>query len=386
MMFAAFIFWAAMAFVIYAYAFYPLLMAALARITPKPVRQCEDYPLAATVVIAAYNEAATIGRRICEFLTLLHATSPPGNLIVVSDGSTDRTAELARESAGERVRVIELPRNMGKAVALNAGCAAADNPILVFADSRQSWAPDALGKMLRNFADPSVGAVSGDLELRAESGVMGGVGLYWRYEKWLRRNEALVHSTVGATGAISAVRRELFQEIPGGTILDDVYWPLNVAMKGFRVVHEPQAKAFDRLPGNPRDEFRRKVRTLSANFQLARRLPRALNPWRNPIWFQFVSHKLARLIVPWALLAMLVCSAIAPGLFYRMAFWAQVALYVLGLLGLSKNVGKRLRIASAAGSFLVLNAAAWLGFWVWLTGRTGQSWKKVNYAHTNFCQ
>ena len=109
-----------------------------------------------------------------------------------------------------------------------------------------------------------------------------------------------MHVIVGVTGAISAVRRELFRPIPSGTLLDDVYWPLLVAMQGYRVIHEPRARAYDRLPERPLDEFQRKLRTLTGNFQLVARLPQALLPWRNPIWFQFLSHKLLRLLMPWA--------------------------------------------------------------------------------------
>ena len=125
-----------------------------------------------------------------------------------------------------------------------------------------------------------------------------------RYERWLRHNEGQIGSVVGVTGAISAVRRELFRPIPHGTILDDVYWPLQVAMIGYRVVRDPRARAYDSLPERAGDEFRRKVRTLAGNLQLLARLPGALLPWRNPIWLQFISHKVLRLLVPWALATM----------------------------------------------------------------------------------
>jgi biofilm PGA synthesis N-glycosyltransferase PgaC len=277
--------------------------------------------------------------------------------------------------------VLELPVKSGKATALTAGCEAAVNEVIVFADTRQIWAPDALQLLLENFADPAIGAVGGDLIVETAPGVLGGVGLYWRYEKWLRQLESRVHSTVGVTGAISAVRRELFRGIPHGVILDDVYWPLQVAMQGFRVVHDCRAHAYDRLPDRTRDEFRRKVRTLSGNFQLMSRLPSALLPWRNPVWLQLISHKLLRLAVPWALLAMLFLSAVIPGNVYRLAFWLQVECYVLGFLGTWKDVGGRVRLASAAASFVVLNAAAWLGFWIWLSGKTAKSWRKIAYKH-----
>src|SRR5207248_2251639 len=133
------------------------------------------------------------------------------------------------------------------------------------------------------FADPEVGAVSGDLTLTS-AGVLGGVGLYWRFEKWLRKKESRLWAQVGVSGSISAVRRKLFRPIPRGTILDDVYWPMQVVLQGYRVVHDSEACAFDRLPPRPGDEFRRKVRTLAGNIQLLTLLPALLLPWRNPVW------------------------------------------------------------------------------------------------------
>jgi cellulose synthase/poly-beta-1,6-N-acetylglucosamine synthase-like glycosyltransferase len=264
-------------------------------------------------------------------------------------------------------------------VALSEGCRAARHDIIVFADARQRWAADAMQRLLENFADPSIGAVSGELVLEKSSGIMAGVGLYWRFEKWLRRSEGRVHSTVGVTGAISAVRRELFRPIPAGTILDDVYWPLSVVLQGFRNVHDERAIAYDRLPEQAGNELRRKVRTLSGNYQLLSRIPAAMAPWRNPIWLQFLSHKLLRLVVPWALLGLLAGCALLEAPVYRIMFWGQAAAYCVALAGLAPKISTRFRLASAAASFLVLNFAAWLAFWVWISGRAGKSWVKVTY-------
>src|SRR5262249_51180948 len=150
--------------------------------------------------------------------------------------------------------------------------------------------------------------------------------------------------------------------VPAGTILDDVYWPLAVARAGHRVVHEGRARAFDRLPETARDEFRRKVRTLTGNFQLMARMPAALLPWCNRLWWQFVSHRSLRLVVPWALLVMLAASGALAGPVYRLAFWGQIAVYTLGLLGTRPSIAGRSRLAARIASFLVLNAAAWVAF------------------------
>jgi cellulose synthase/poly-beta-1,6-N-acetylglucosamine synthase-like glycosyltransferase len=387
------VFWACVGLVGYTYAVYPLILAVLARRRPGRTVGVGEAPGGDTpisVIVAAHNEDWCIGRRVAELAEIVASRPAGGELIVVSDGSTDQTVEAARAaeslamanagSAGNcPISVVELSSNEGKAVALNRGCSSAVHPILVLADARQTWARDAIDRLVANFIDPAVGAVSGDLVLESAAGVMAGVGLYWRFEKWLRQAESAVYSMVSVTGSICALRRELFRPIPPGTVLDDCYWPLEVVMQGYRVIHEPRALAYDRLPEHARDEFRRKVRTLAGNFQLMARLPSVLSLSRNPIWWQFVSHKALRLAVPWALLLMLLTSGALAGPLYRVAFSCQVAFWCLGVAGLWPNVAARWRVASTAASFLVLNAAAWLAFWVWISGSTTRSWSKVKY-------
>jgi cellulose synthase/poly-beta-1,6-N-acetylglucosamine synthase-like glycosyltransferase len=373
------LFWVCAACVVYPYAVYPLALALLARWRGRPVSATGAPPSSVSIVIAAHNEEESVNRRLKELTGVLETSGLDGEVILVSDGSTDATASLARAHTKHRVRVLDLAKHEGKAAALSAGCALAEQEILVFADIRQRWKPDALLCLLENFADPIVGAVSGDLMLGDPGGTLSGVALYWHYEKMLRRLEGSVWSVVGVTGAISAVRRGLFHPIPPGTLLDDVYWPLCVTLDGYRVIHDRRAIAYDQLPPTAADEFRRKIRTLSGNFQLVTRLPAALAPWRNPIWFQFVSHKVARLLVPWALLALLLISVVLTDPLHRLALACQGAGYLLGLIGLCPAAARRSRLISAAGSFLVLNSAAWLAFWVWLLGKAECSWRKAIY-------
>jgi poly-beta-1,6-N-acetyl-D-glucosamine synthase len=376
------VFWASFAVVGYTFLGYPLILALAARVVHRP-RRLGPVQESVSIVMAVHNEGKTLSRRLDELTSMLRTVGLPGEIIIVSDGSTDDSVEVAKEFADRGVRVIALAQNRGKAAALSDAIAEARHSIVVFADARQRWADDAMVRVLENFADPRVGAVSGDLVLEADPGVMAGVGLYWRYEKWLRRAESRIASQVGVTGAISAARRELLPpEIPAGTVLDDVYWPLFIAMRGFRVVHDERAVAYDRLPDRPRDEIRRKVRTLAGNFQLLTLLPASLLPWRNPVWLQWVSHKLLRLVVPWALLVMFASSAglaSESDLLYSCLFAAQVLGYGLALLALIPAIG-RVRLLGAGASFLVLNLAAWLAFWVWVSGQTRQSWRKVDYS------
>jgi glycosyltransferase involved in cell wall biosynthesis len=372
-------FWLSAALVGYTLVGYPLLLALAGRLWPRPHR-VEPVPASISIILAVHNEEMHLGRRLTELTEMLHAGGTPGEIIVVSDGSTDGSVEVARAFEDRGVRVVALKRNQGKAAALSRAFAEARHEIVAFADARQRWAADALARLLENFADPRVGAVSGDLVLETTPGVMAGVGLYWRVEKWLRRAESRIGSQAGVTGAISAVRRGLLPAaIPAGTLLDDVYWPLCVAMRGCRVVHDERARAFDRLPDRPRDEFRRKIRTLAGNYQLVTLLPGSLLPWRNPVWPAWVSHKLLRLVVPWAMLVMLIASGSVPSPLYQALFVTQVAGYGLAMLGLVPPIGRRVKLFGAAASFLVLNAAAFLAFWVWVGGTARQSWRKVSY-------
>ena len=372
-------FWLGVSTVLYVHLLYPVLIWVLAglRRERRPAGAVRD-TLTYSVVLAVRDEAARISARLDDLLASIGTAPRCIELIVVADGCRDATAALARSHQSPLVRVVELAENEGKARALSHGCEVAQGDIIVFADARQRWAANSLQRLLESFNRPDVGAVTGELVIEAPAG-LAGVGLYWRYEKWLRRNEGRLHSSVGVSGSISAVRRELFRPMPRGLLLDDLYWPLQVVMQGRRVVYEERAVAYDRLPERPAAEFWRKVRTLSGNFQLATVLPQALLPWRNPIWTQFVSHKLLRLVVPWMLLAVFLASILLDGPLYRVAFVAQAICYGLALSALAGGPGARWRVATAAAGFVVLNAAAWLAFWVWICGRAEGSWKKVAY-------
>jgi poly-beta-1,6-N-acetyl-D-glucosamine synthase len=381
-------FWLSVAFVTYVYVGYPLLLFVWSRVRgrhgglrradcglPSTIDRLKTQSAIRTpqsgvsIVIAARNEGARLAARIDNLLTLEFPASRR-QIIVVSDGSTDDTLDVLARFSGT-VEAVCVPAG-GKAQALNAGVACARFDIVVFADARQTFAPDALTALLEPFADPAVGCVTGELVLdaeselfenrrragaerrkseaatqppaverrgrerrRAASSITDGVGMYWRYEKHLRRLESAIGSTVGATGAIYAIRRELWRALPPDTILDDVLTPLRVVLAGYRVVFNERALAFDRVTMDAQSETRRKIRTLAGNYQLAMLEPRILLPWRNPVWLQFVSHKLGRLAVPYALLAMFAASVVLAetGVVYRLALAAQVGLYLLAGCG-----------------------------------------------------
>jgi len=334
------VFWASSLFVLYVYAGYPLLLGLWSRAAGRPSRRAphtaQSWPTL-SVVIAARNEAHRLPRRINN---LLEQSYPhPIEIIVVSDGSTDGTRD-AIAPFSERVRFIDLPRG-GKPRALNAGVAAAHGDVIVFADARQRFAPGALQALASNFDDPAIGGATGELILDgelhgvSESTVADGVGLYWKYEKWMRRHESRLWSTLGATGAIYAMRRALYRPLPADTILDDVLTPMRLVLDGGRVVFSERAFAFDCAAVDAEAEQRRKVRTLAGNVQILGLEPRLLVPFVNPVWAQYASHKVGRLVVPYALLALFTASLALAGQhpMYTAALFAQTVLYLLGGYG-----------------------------------------------------
>ncbi|MGH7465683.1 MAG: glycosyltransferase family 2 protein, partial [Longimicrobiales bacterium] len=338
------VFWLAVGLVVYVYAGYPAALGAWAWITgtlrgnESDAEHRASAPLPdVTVIIAARNEADRLGARIDNLLASDYPKSRM-QIIVASDGSTDNTIDVLAPYAG-CVELILLPRG-GKARALNAAVSRARHPILVFADARQRFAPDTIGRLVRHFERLSIGAVSGELVLDCEqsdshSTVGDGIGAYWKYEKWLRRREAIVGSTLGVTGAVYAMRRALWQPLPPDTILDDVLGPMRIVMRGYRVVFDATALAFDHAADDVAAETQRKVRTLAGNFQLLALEPRLLVPGMNPVWLQFVSHKLGRLAVPYALVAMFASSAwlVSSAWPYTVAFLGQVVFYGLAIYG-----------------------------------------------------
>ncbi len=372
------LFWLSVFLVLYVYVGYPLLVALWAKLAHpsrvwRPPFSQGAWP-SISIVVAARNEANRLADRVRNLVDQRY----PGEceIIVASDGSTDEPA-AALAQFGSAVRLIELPPG-GKPLALNAGVAAARGDILVFADARQEFAPGAITRLVENFRDPNVGGASGELVLdceldagkAAESSVGEGIGLYWKYEKWIRRNESRVWSTLGATGAIYALRRGLWRPLPATTLLDDVLAPMRAVLGGHRVVFDERAIAFDGASKDAAAEARRKTRTLAGNYQILALEPRLLVPFVNPVWIQYLSHKVGRLIVPWILVALFCASAtLAPGggAIYVAALVLQLAFYALAAAGGWLSV--RERPARLALMFVVMNYSAIAGLAALRRGR-----------------
>ena len=272
-----------------------------------------------------------------------------------------------------RVRTLIKPGSHGKAAGLNDAIKLSTGEVLLFTDARQHIESGALRLLLENFADPEVGAASGALMLGDPTdGETGkGMGTYWRIEKKVRELESASGSVAGATGALYCARRSLLEAspLPEGTILDDVLLPMQIVRQGSRVVFDSRARAWDSPDLGKGREFPRKVRTLSGNYQLLQLAPWLLSS-ENTIRFEFISHKLSRLAVPFALLALLLASLFLPQPLYRAALVAQLAFYALSLAALAGvKLGPLSRIADPARTFVILNCAALVAFINFVTGR-----------------
>jgi poly-beta-1,6-N-acetyl-D-glucosamine synthase len=364
------VFWLAALVLGYTYFGYPTLLWLRAWLCPRPVRRAAHEPTV-SVVMVVRNEAEVLERKLRNLLKLEY---PAGccQIVIVSDGSTDCTEDILRRHAehpGVQILLNHLSR--GKASGLNDAISMATGDIVVFTDARQQLEPNSIRVLMENFADTEVGCASGALMLGdSETGETGkGMGLYWRVEKKIRELESGCGSVVGATGAIYAVRRALLTQIPEGTILDDVYIPMEVARQGRRVIFDDRVRAWDSPDLGTEREFSRKVRTLSGNYQLVQLAPWLLSN-KNPIRFQFVCHKLLRLGLPFALSVLLFAPIFLSGPLYRSALVFQLLFY-----GLSAIAGFRLgwgplgRIADAALTFVMLNSAAAVAFVNFVTGR-----------------
>lgn len=334
---AEYFFWVSLSFTFYGYCGYPLVLVLWRWLAPWPVEKAASEP-EVTVVMAAYNEKGNIREKIRNCLSLDYPRDRL-QIIVSLDAPTDGTEVLALAFASQGVQLGFAPSHRGKAAAINSAVSRARGAILVFVDARQTLDPKVIRELTANFSDPSVGAVSGELLLMDDNNreSTSGVGLYWRYEKFIRMAESSIHSVVGVTGALYAIRRELFQNLPEDTILDDVALPMNVVLAGRRVVMDTAARAFDRVASKPAAEFGRKVRTLTGNFQLLARMPQLLNPRRNPVFFQFVSHKVVRLFIPYALIVLLVSNLFLLRGVYLVFFVLQSLWYCLALAGCFSN-------------------------------------------------
>ncbi|MDP8235161.1 MAG: glycosyltransferase family 2 protein [Candidatus Erginobacter occultus] len=360
--------------IMYAYLGYPLVLLGLTLgRNPRPDYSGRPRPRV-SILIPVYNEQEVIVKKLKNALSLDYPEEKL-EIVVASDGSSDRTAELVRPFLSRSVRLEAYPEHRGKMSAINRAAPGLSGEIIVFTDASAFFSPEALNLLLAGFSDPGVGAVSGALVLREEAAAGGelSVDWYWRLEKFIRERESRLYSTVGATGAIWALRRELFSPLPEDTVLDDFLLPLSPLRKGYRIYFESRALAFEERHTDLRSEFRRKVRTLAGNYQA---FARARWLFKSKIAFQLISHKLCRLLVPFALLGLLFSSLFGPAAL-RPVFYLQAIFYGLAAAGwLAVLRGRKPgKLLSVPLTFCLLNGAALKAFFVYFSGLGKPVWR-----------
>lgn len=354
---------------------YPLAIGLRARLAPRPVTAA-DWEPAVDVVLVAHDAEAEIDARLDNLLQLDYRARLL-RIHAASDGSSDGTVERLERRRSPRLAVHAFPSRRGKSACIGDLLPSLDGDVVLFVDVRQRIEPGAVRALLRPLADPTVGAVSGELMFEAVAGdVAGGIDAYWRYEKFIRRSEAESGSVVGVTGALYAARRSLLPQVPAGLILDDLWIPLQIAARGARVVFASDAIAWDRPSTDAATEARRKRRTLAGNYQLIAREPSLLLPWKHPLGWRLWGHKWLRLAAPWLLVALFLATLrLAPSSrAMTVLLLAQVAFYAAAVAGLLVPRLAAFAPVRIAATFLRMNGYAALALLDFVSGRADAAW------------
>jgi len=370
-----YIFYIAFFLIFYIFLGYPIIISVLSYIFPKRITR-QSYLPSVSVLLSVYNEEERIERRIENLLNLDYPLEKI-DFLIGSDGSVDNTNAILRNFKNKRVRTFIFPNRKGKPSVLNALAKEARGDILVFADCRQEWERNSLKELVKNFVNKKVGVVSGQIDEGENS-------FYRTYENFVRAQEARFDSIPGTCGPFYGLKTELFKNLPDDTILDDFILPMNVVRQGFRSVLEPLAIAHDICFALEHEKIR-KARTLAGNFQAFSRYPWLLNPFNNRIWFQTISHKFLRLLLPPCLILLIISSAVLlkEGSFFLAFFILQVIFYSCAFVGkiiesrkITKPINPITKFLKFAAAFLELNWATILGFSSFLTGQAKVTWPK----------
>lgn len=376
-------FWTSLAVLAYVYAGYPLLVWIRSKTcrTKPGLKDTGDLPFSLSIVIVAHGESRTLPAKIRSLLNSAGADRIR-EILIGSDGSTDNTVQVVTALNEPKVRVFDFRERRGKPSVLNDLVPMCQSELVLLADARQLFDPNCIDRLIAHFADPTVGVVSGELVLRSDinqSTAAAGIGFYWRYEKFIRRSESQGRGVPGATGACYMLRKELFQPIPPATILDDVVIPMQAVARGYRCLFEPTALVFDEPSKSTRHESIRKRRTIAGIAQLVGLFPQWILPWRNPLWFEYVSHKLLRLTSPVFMVLTLAtncCLLDQPG--YRVLLVLQTGFYAAAMIGWCYQLaGRGSRLFGPPLMFVTLNLTTIAALWDALSGRYRVTWQKA---------
>ena len=374
----AIIAWVAFGVVLYVYVGYPILLWIVSRIYQREVQHAETTP-SVTLVISAFNEADVIKGKLENSLGLDYPRERL-EVLVISDASTDDTDRIVQSFEGQGVRLLRMPGRGGKTVGLNAALQHASGDVVLFSDANILYKPDTIRCLVKNFADPAVGCVTGDSRYLEEMDSAAHVqeNAYWGYERMIRTMESQIGSTVGGDGAIFAIRRHLYRPLAPEAI-NDLVIPLQIVEAGYRAIFEPSAIGFEPSAGDFRKEFRRKRRIVNRSWRGVMSVTSVLNPFCVGVFsWQVWSHKVLRwLILPLVILSAVGCfMASESGWIYQLGVWGFVGSLVLAAIGamLPERGGGLVRIAHGMFYFYLVNLAAILGVLKALTGQVEMVW------------
>ena len=386
------LFWVLIGLAVYAYAVYPLLIAAIARLKrnqPQPLLP-ETLPHV-TLFVTAFNEEQFVDEKIANS----HALDYPADrlhLVWVTDGSDDNTNQLLAKYPD--VKVFFEPERRGKVHAMKRGLQLIDTDIVIFTDANTMLSAESVKEMVRLFENPQIGCVAGEKRISSDSrqnAASSGEGAYWPYESWIKRNDATAGSAIGAAGELFAMRRSLYQPISDNTLLDDFEISLRIALTGYKIGYSPRACAIERPSANIGEEMKRKVRIAAGSFQTMLRLGGLFNFFSHPmLTFQYVSHKVLRwVMVPLAMVLIIplniyfcVINNFSINNIYTWTLAAQILFYVATFVGFALQ-NKKLNASwiYIPYYFFLANKAMWLGFWRFCRNKQSVNWERAKRAN-----
>ncbi|MGC9356226.1 MAG: glycosyltransferase family 2 protein [Anaerolineae bacterium] len=364
--------------VVWTYLGYPLFIAVLARLRPRPHRR-ESIQPSITFVVPAYNEESVIVEKI-ENLQMLDYPAELREIIIIADGSNDGTVDLVKAYSERGVRLLFQPERQGKIAAMNRAVPFARGDILIFSDANAMMERDSIQQLVPNFADPAVACVSGEKRIRPDEEVQAeGESAYWRYEAFMKRADSLVNTAIGAVGEFFAIRRELYRPMETDNLIEDFVLSMRLVMDGWRVVYEPGAIVWEEASPSLKGEWRRRVRMAAGGFQAIGRLRGLLSPRHGLVTFQYVSHKVLRWLAPFLMILAFVSNAALYALpFFHLIFWLQVLFYALALVGWGMELlGWKWKPARMIFYFCFANATALGGFVRHVTRSQSVLWDKA---------
>ncbi|MBI2400017.1 MAG: glycosyltransferase family 2 protein [Deltaproteobacteria bacterium] len=376
---AEIVFWASVFLIFYTYAGYSLLVIALSRFFNNVVRK-KDITPKVTFLITAYNEEKNIAQKLENTLSLDY---PKGKLeiLVASDGSTDRTDEIVKSFASRGVRLLRVEGRVGKTGTQNKAVAAATGEIIIFSDATTTYEKNNIRNLVRNYADPEVGAASGRYEYFNPTGAAIGTGniLFWKYENLIKSSQTRIKTISGCCGCIYSVRKKAYEPLPSD-IISDLCEPLKILEKGYRIVFEPEAVAYEETTEKAGEEFKMRIRVISRGMRGLFYMKKLFNPLRFPfVAFQLFSHKVLRWMVPFFMIGILASNLfLLEGWFYRITMALQAIFYGMAVVAWAgEKANLKLRVFSIPLYFSTVNIASLVSLYKTLKGFKAVTWETV---------